>query len=233
MRRGEPTGLALVGDIHGNITALDAVLDAVAEADLLATGVCTGDIVLRGGEPEACVRRIAGLGWPIVAGNTDRKVALRAPRPHGHPAAERLGSRSWTRHRLSDDSVAFLADAPLTVETNVGRYRVLVMHGSPEDPAESLFDPDSSESQLRDLRARFPHADAIVTGHTHRQMARVVDGCAFVNPGSIGEAPTPDAHPCWAWLEAGPSTVVAHLETVPHPLAPQRTPRGSRAKGHG
>lgn len=227
-RRGEARGLALVGDIHGNIAALDAVLDAVADRELLAAGVCTGDIVLRGREPEACVDRIAGLGWPVVCGNTDRKVALRDPRPVGHPASDRVGSRSWTRHRLSDASVSFLADAPPTVTVNVGRFRVLVMHGSPDDPTVSLFDPHTSDSDLRDLRSRFPDVDAIVTGHTHLQMARMVDGCAFVNPGSVGEAPTQDALPRWAWLEAGPTDVIAHLETVSRPLAPQRIPRGSR-----
>ncbi len=225
-----PGALALLGDVHGNIAALDAVLDAVAGMDLLSAGVCTGDIVLRGGQPEACVNRIAMLGWPVVCGNTDRKVALREPRPHGHPAAERVGSRSWTRHRLSESSVAFLIEAPLTVTIRVGRYRVLVMHGSPDDPTEPLFDRRTPLSDLRDLRTRFPDVDAVVTGHTHHQIARTVDGCLFVNPGSVGEAPTPDAHPCWAWLEAGPSGVVAHLETVPRPLAPQRTPRGSRPR---
>lgn len=231
MTRAGDTGvsrLALLGDIHGNIAALDAVLDAVADHDLRHHGVCTGDIVLRGTEPEACVSRIALLDWPTVAGNTDRKVALRKPRPKGHPSAARPGSRSWTRHRLSEESVAFLADAPLTTVTTVGPHRVLVMHGSPDDPTEALFDPRTSTAAFRDLRRRFAEFDAVVTGHTHRQMAKTVDGCLFVNPGSVGEAPTPDALPRWAWLETGPSGLVAHLESVPHPLAPQRIPRGDR-----
>lgn len=222
-----PSRIALVGDIHANIAALDAVLDAVADRGLSASGVCTGDIVLRGTEPDACVRRIAALGWPTVCGNTDRKVALRDPRPPGHPTAERVGSRSWTRHRLSGESVAFLAAAPLTVETAVGPHRVIVMHGSPDDPKEALFDPHTSTAGFRALRARFAAFDVVVTGHTHRQMARTVDGCLFINPGSVGEAPTPDGRPRWAWLEAGHSGPIAHLESVPRPLAPQRTPRSS------
>lgn len=219
--------MALVGDVHGNLTALDAVLDAVADRGLTASGVCTGDIVLRGTEPDACVRRIASLGWPVVCGNTDRKVALRDPRPPGHPTAERIGSRSWTRHRLSDESVAFLAAAPLTVETTLGPHRVIVMHGSPDDPTRALFDPHTPKAGFRALRARFAAFDVVVTGHTHHQLARTVDGCLFVNPGSVGESPMSDGLPRWAWLEAGTDGPVAHLESLSRPLAPQRTPRGS------
>lgn len=222
-----PSRLALLGDVHGNIAALHEVLRAVADHKLTA-GVCTGDIVLRGPEPEACVGRIALLDWPTVMGNTDRKVALRDPRPVGHPTAERVGSRSWTRHRLSTESVAFLAARPLTVEAWVGPHRILVMHGSPDDPTEPLFDPRTSPAEFRALRRRFADYRAVVTGHTHHQMARTVDGCLFVNPGSVGEAPTEDERPRWAWLEAGPSGPVAHLETVDRPIAHRRIPRGSR-----
>jgi len=100
-----------------------------------------------------------------------------------------------------------------------------VMHASPGDPTDALFDPTTSDTELRNI-ARDLRADAVVCGHTHLQMARTVDGCLFVNPGSVGEAPTADELPRWAWLEAGPSGPVAHLERVMTPLAGMRRPRG-------
>ena len=76
--------LAVLGDVHGNVAALDVVLAEVRAAGI-NRGACTGDLVLRGREPEACVSRIALSGWPCVRGNTDTKVASRAPRPRWPP----------------------------------------------------------------------------------------------------------------------------------------------------
>ena len=213
--------LALVGDVHGNVAALDAVLAQIRHAGL-TRGVCTGDLVLRGPEPEACVSRIARLNWPCVRGNTDAKVASRPPQPPQHPAVRRPGSRSWTALRLSDASMRFLATLPLTVRVPVGPFEVLVMHGAPEDPSTVLFDADTDPGRLAEL-ARVLEADCVVSGHTHRPFAHRAGGCLFVNPGSVGEAVGDDRRPAWAWLEAGPAGLVAHLERTDAPLASLRS----------
>jgi putative phosphoesterase len=212
--------LAVVGDVHGNVAALDMVLADIRAAGI-GRGVCTGDLVLRGREPEACVSRIALSGWPCVRGNTDAKVASRAPRARSHPAAARAGSRSWTAHRLSDTSIAYLADLPLTVRVALGRFEVLVMHGTPDDPKEVLVDEATAHERLVELAAAL-HADCVVTGHTHRALVREVGGCVFVNPGSVGESTDADHRPSWAVLEAGPSGVTATLMRTDARLAVPR-----------
>ena len=215
--------LAVLGDVHGNVAALDIVLAEVRAAGI-NRGACTGDLVLRGREPEACVSRIALLGWPCVRGNADTKVASRAPRPSSHPAAARVGSRSWTAHRLSDTSLAYLAGLPLTVRIGLGQFEVLVMHGTPDDPTEVLVDEVTAREHLVQLATAL-EADCVVTGHTHRAFVREVGGCVFVNPGSVGESTDADHRPSWAVLEAGPSGVTATLMrtdarlAVPRPAA--------------
>jgi putative phosphoesterase len=213
--------LAVIGDIHGNVAALDAALARIRTVGV-ARGVCTGDIVLRGLEPDACVSRIALLGWPAVRGNTDAKVALRAPRDRSHPAAARPGSRSWTAHRLSDASLRYLSELPLMLRLALGPYRVLVMHGTPDDPRDVLVDEQTPNARLVELASSLD-ADCVVTGHTHRPLIRRVGDCLFVNPGSVGEALGDDHRPSWAWLEAGASGVQAHLERVEVPLARPRS----------
>jgi len=61
---------------------------------------------------------------------------------------------------------------------------VLVTHGSPDSVDEHIY-PDSPEDRLKELAAK-ASADVIITGHTHLQMNRNVDGVTFVNPGSVG-----------------------------------------------
>jgi putative phosphoesterase len=219
--------LALIGDVHGNLSALEATLAAIRQAGI-GRGLCTGDIVLRGGEPEACVERIALLEWPAVAGNTDIKVVRREPRPRTHPASERVGSRSWTHHRLSESSMRFLADLPLCIRVAVGRFTVLVMHGAPTDPSEVLVDAATRDATLQELATRLA-VDCVVTGHTHRPLIRRSGGCLFVNPGSVGESIGRDRRPSWAWLGAGPAGLVAGLERVDIAVAQVRRPRHSTA----
>jgi putative phosphoesterase len=215
--------LAAFGDVHGNVAALDAVL-----ADLRAAGidraVCTGDLVLRGLEPEACVSRIALSGWPCVRGNTDAKVASRRPRPRSHPASERPGSRSWTAHRLSDTSLAYLAGLPLTLRVPLGPFEVLVLHGTPDDPTDVLVDEATPHGRLIELAAVL-QADCVITGHTHRAFVREASGCLFVNPGSTGESTDHDHRPSWALIEAGPAAVTARIMHVGAPLKSPHTER--------
>jgi putative phosphoesterase len=115
--RGHHPGprLALLGDVHGNLAALDAVLEA-ARAAGITRGVLTGDLVARGRQPEECVARLSALGWLSVQGNTDGAAARSGP--------------------LSSAARAYLLGLPEMVVVRVGGVRVLVHHDP--DGAERL-----------------------------------------------------------------------------------------------
>ena len=208
--------LALLGDVHANATALRAVLADVARAGL-KRGVITGDLVMRGEEPEECVAEVRRLGWPCVLGNTDSKVADGRPRDADHPKAGRPGSRAWTLNRLSDESLAFLGTLPLVERVALGPATIAVMHGSPTDP-NGTIDAGTPKRRLARLAEEL-EADCIVTGHTHEPLVRKAGGVLVVNPGSVGEALRGDFHPRWAWVEAHKSGLRAHLERVNDSLA--------------
>lgn len=208
-----PERLAVFGDVHANLPALRAVLAAIA-AHPIEHGACTGDLVMRGPDPEGCIDELVATGWPCAMGNTDGKVVRRAPDPD-HPKAGRMGSRAWTALHLSTGALRFLAGLPAVVRVQVGRYGVAVVHG---DPAGAI-DEETPERELVAL-AKGLDADCVVSGHTHRPLVRQAGGCLFVNPGSVGEALTEDDRgPRWAWLEANRSGLRAHLERIPADLA--------------
>jgi predicted phosphodiesterase len=211
--------LALIGDIHGRYNALMAVL-AAARARGITDGICTGDIVMRGPEPSRCIAQLRTLGWPTVTGNTDRKVAAGNPRPPEHAASSRVGSRSWSYRRLGEDEVEWLKSLPLVVRLAFGGARVVVTHGDADSMPVAINADTSNRELQRQLRAF--DADILVLGHTHMAMLRTVRNGIVINPGAVGESRNPDWQPRWGWLEATPDGVVAHLEIVDHPLAPQR-----------
>ena len=217
-----PERLALLGDIHANAPALTAVLAAIQEAEL-EDGACTGDLVMRGNDPDACVGAIRATGWPCVRGNTDRKVAVRARRHPHHPKAQRVGSRAWTTNQLDDENLAYLAALPLVARVGLRELTVVLMHGSPEDPRDAI-DGDTPDKQLGRLVEDLGRPDCVVSGHTHHALVRSAAGCLFVNPGSVGEAVDDDLRPHWAWLEARSSGLTAHLEVIDADLRTVRRP---------
>lgn len=87
-----------------------------------------------------------------------------------------------------------LSSLPTTREVTVEGKRIVIVHGDRsrwvEEPHTLLwtlslgyFRPHSSLP--RHLRRRFPNADVIVYGHTHRSHMRKVDGVLLFNPGGV------------------------------------------------
>ena len=109
--------LALVSDIHGNDTALAAV---VAELERLGIErvVCLGDAVQGGSQPREVLDRLAALGWPVILGNADDfLLEIPATRPRRSPrrsssgasgrsrsSSRGISSRSAPSHRRSTSS---------------------------------------------------------------------------------------------------------------------------------
>lgn len=215
-----PDRLALMGDVHANAPALRAVLDAIAGQGMSA-GACTGDLVMRGADPDECVTAVRELGWPCVMGNTDHKVATRARRDPESPKAQRVGSRAWSTNQLSARNLAWLAALPMVARVRLRGRTIVVVHGAPDDPREAI-DPSTGQGQLRRLVDALDGPDCIVSGHTHVPFVREAAGCLFVNPGSVGESRDGDRRPAWAWLEARKSGLRPHLERLPVELASVR-----------
>ena len=208
--------IAVLGDIHSNALALEACLAAI-DASGITTGVCTGDIVMRGPHPDRCVDALRSRGWSCVAGNTDQKVALADEPPNKKRKLEKVGTRWWTRARLTPTNLRFIKSLPMVQHLMLGGYRIAVLHGSPTDPTDAM-DIASPDDDLLAL-AMDLEADCVVSGHTHVPFVRHVENRLFVNPGSVGETRNGDLRPSWAWIEATSDGLDARLERVGAPLA--------------
>lgn len=211
--------LAVFGDIHANLKALDAVLGQIAAAGI-TRAIITGDIVLRGLQPEKCVKRVRRTGWPCVEGNTDRRVVGKKVKPKTHPSDMRPGTRTWTKTMLSKESLEWLDSLPAVVETFLGPHRVVAVHGDQTVPP-GLVDHAATDDEIIATMDALG-ADILVTAHTHSPMLRWVQGRLVVNPGSVGEGTVDDQRPSWAVLELHENGIQAAIEHVDAPLAPPR-----------
>jgi predicted phosphodiesterase len=181
--------LAALYDIHGNLPALEAVLDAI-EA-LRVDAIVIGGDVLPGPFARETLDRLRSLSFPtyFLRGNGEREVlALRSGGDGAAiPAAHRASMR-WVADSLTHAQVQWIEQWPPTITMNVPSLgNVLFCHATPHSDTE-LFTSASSDESIIPL-FRGVTAGCVVCGHTHMQFDRqlVVDQpLRLVNAGSAG-----------------------------------------------
>ncbi len=210
--------LLCVSDIHGHLDALRAVL-ATAERRSFHKLLVAGDIVFPGPEPLETWRRLSAAGAIMVQGLTDRAVATLDPgalRPRSDHERERLDRMRATRDLLGELILQRIRRLPTHARVPLeDGGELLLVHGSPADPAEELTH-DMTDDEINALLGDDP-ADVVVCGSSHVPFDRMVGGARIVNVGSVGEAPGAGARIAHAtWIESTPRGV--HVEPIVVPL---------------
>ena len=193
------TRWALLADVHGNLEALEAVLEHLTDWPGAAL-ICAGDVVGYGADPEACIELLEARRALCVAGNHEGMVLGRL----GFDRCVRAGVRAalWTRKVLSPAAVRWLGELPLTRRAPPD---LVVCHGSPSDPQFYVSTSGRAEAALAELAREHPEGRRLVCGHTHHQMLHVERrgpvafapgvplelprvGRCLINPGAVGQS---------------------------------------------
>lgn len=214
--------VAVLSDIHGNLPALDAVLDALAPFEEVWV---LGDIVGYGPQPNEVVERLGSLRITAVRGNHDAAatgaLSTDAFNDDARTAVE------WTAGALDPRVRRWLTSLP--ERTTCGDFTLV--HGSPRDPTwEYLFTPALARANM----SAFDTAHCLV-GHTHvplifRDGAGRMEMLAadpdhpwdlderrvILNPGSVGQPRDGDPRACGMLLDTALSTATWHR--VPYPI---------------
>jgi len=195
--------IAALYDIHGNLPALNALLEELKEAqpDLIVVG---GDIV-SGPMPAQTLERLSQLGDQVraIRGNGDRETVMAfdgQPLSPDMPEEVREMTR-WTAEQLTRSQRDFLAALPEQLLLQVESLgRILFCHATPRND-EEIFTPITPEERLGVIFSRVEQ-DIVVCGHTHIQFERRVGNMRILNAGSVGMpyADRPGAY----WLLLGP-----------------------------
>jgi len=155
----------LISDIHANIDALEAVLEAAPEHDVVWN---LGDVVGYGAAPNEVIERVRDLGKTFVRGNHDRACSGQLSLEDFNPVASRAAR--WTRQVLTPEHIDWLQHmvrGPITPDGP----QVSCMHGSYLDEDEYLL-------SVRDARLPLKQAETRINffGHTHLQGGFAVHG---------------------------------------------------------
>lgn len=173
---------AVMSDIHGNVWALEAVLEDIKRRGITHI-INLGDTVYGPLEPQATVARLMALPVIGIQGNEDRLLFEKRKSP-ASAAAELV------LKRLARDSVDWLAAQPATA---VAGRELFLCHGTPASDETYLLEratPRGSTLNTSDIiRAQLASVSqqVVLCGHSH--IPRVVHlgvGRLIVNPGSVG-----------------------------------------------
>ena len=199
--------VAALYDIHGNLPALEAVLDDVrsARVDRIVAG---GDVVV-GPMSRDAVRRLLDCGIPVdfIQGNCE--VAVLADMAGGDPGPlpERVKAAIHdTAQQFDSEDQRLMASWPKTFRLEVpGLGQVFFCHATPRNENECFtrLTPEERLTPLFDPLA----AAVAVCGHTHMQFDRVIGKTRVVNAGSVG---MPFGEPGADWLLLGPDVQLRH-----------------------
>jgi len=191
--------LALFGDVHANLPALEAVLDFFKKEGV-DQGLILGDTVGYGPHPEACIDRLAETRFMAIQGNHDSAVINIAGRATFSPRAR--WAIEWTASRLDKARSEWLSLLPLMAQ---GKGWIAV-HGAPVDPTyingyvyDMTFERNLDVLQERGIpRCFHGHTHiAKVYGRTPGLPDRVDDGSThelkrfkycLASPGSVGQS---------------------------------------------
>lgn len=227
--------LAVLSDIHGNLTALEAVLaDIEANGEVDVTW-CLGDIAAFGPRPTECIRRIKALAeidegkkFKVIGGNTDRYFVT-GERPRQQPAKDAEAFKKmvsewetfnagirWGLEHLAFEDYEFLAKVvghELSKEIK-GYGAVIGYHAIPGDD-EAYLTPDTpAEEALDDLLDREGRLG--IGGHIHRQFDRDLGAWRVVNVGSVGMSFDAPGFAQWGLFTFENDTVTIDLRRVPY-----------------
>lgn len=223
--------IAILGDIHANLPALERVLAHAGTASIDEVWN-TGDSVGYGPFPNPVVEIIQSQTPPILSiqGNFDREVVEYPESPETwrqkQPAEKRLAYHH-AHHALTRANRSYLDALPQEIRLQAQGYRILIVHGSPASNEEHLY-PDTPESRLREL-AQMAAADVVICGHSHRAFVRRVAGVWFVNTGSVGRADDGDPRTCYGLLTFERNSFHARHYRLAYDV--ERVVRAVRAQG--
>ncbi len=167
--------IAIISDIHSNITAFNAVLEDINKRGITRI-FCAGDLVLRGSSPCEVVDIAKEKCEVIVKGNAD-EGAINGTIPH----------KIWHREKLGKERIEYLANLPMYYDFYMSGSLIRMFHSSKNDTNFRVLDFASVEEKMKlfeDENGIVP--DIVLYGDIHIQYMQKFYNKTIVNVGSVG-----------------------------------------------
>ncbi|WMJ81409.1 metallophosphoesterase family protein [Clostridium sp. MB40-C1] len=174
--------IAVISDIHGNIKALEAVLEDIKKREV-DTIVCLGDLVGYGPFPNEVIKRIKEEDILNIIGNYDTAVVWNDIKYIQDNELNRNFALDWSVAEVSEGNKKYLKRLPDDIVIADKGKVITFVHGSNRSVNEYLKE-DSNEAKeaIEELKG-----DILVCGHTHLPYEKRYGNKILINDGSVGK----------------------------------------------
>lgn len=184
--------IAIISDIHGNITALNAVIGDIKKRNINRI-FCLGDCITKCTHPDLVIDKIRQVCEIILLGNCDYSICK--------PSSK--GKNYWSRNIIGEERAEFMAKLPISHEFYMSGHLIRLFHASPYT-LDEIYNPMFSNTNTNRINLEItpdrlfentefigktdkdPIPDIIGFGHIHTPCLVRYKNKTIFNPGSIG-----------------------------------------------
>ncbi|MCE9645237.1 MAG: metallophosphatase family protein [Chloroflexi bacterium] len=178
--------IAFISDIHGNFTALQAVLSDIRSQNIDQI-VCLGDTITLGPQPKEVLNTLRDLNCVLIKGNHDWAIQDPEDAAKFEITEYLIPDLYWCRERLSLEDLKFIDSFEATHEIVLPNgVIVCCFHGSPLSSTDLI--QSTTPADLLDKYFEGQKATIFIGGHSHIQMYRRYGDKLILNSGSVGNA---------------------------------------------
>lgn len=185
--------IAIISDIHGNITALNAVLDDIKSRNITKI-FCLGDSITKCTHPDLVIDKLRKVCEIILIGNCDYAIC--------HPSVK--NRNYWSRNIIGEERAEFIASLPISYEFYMSGHLIRLFHASPYSLNEiynpmfsnrhsnyshlEISKPDRlfENTEFINKTNADPIPDIVGYGHIHTPFVVRYKNKTLFNPGSVG-----------------------------------------------
>ena len=185
--------IAIISDVHGNITALNTVLDDIAVRGISRI-FCLGDSVTKCANPDLVIDALRENCEVMIKGNCDEIIC--------QPSEN--AKRFWSRRKIGEERANYIYNLPVSYDFYMSGRLIRLFHASPQslvhifNPMYSNSENSHADMELKDPMDLFantefigktkdsPVPDVVGYGHIHTPNIFRIRNKTVFNPGSVG-----------------------------------------------
>jgi len=186
--------IAIISDIHGNLPALQSVLNDIKSKDINQI-YCLGDLVDFAPWGNETIELIRSRHIPCLLGNHDERIAFdQVIKPLSHQNEEETSARikaiNNSKKTITDLNKSFLAELPFSIrlkyQVGHSNWSILLVHAHPDSNDRYIFE-NEDENEFSALLQK-ENIDCLIMGHTHLSYTRNINDKWILNAGSVGRS---------------------------------------------